>query len=330
MKLNPIFTNHIIFQAEKPIRFYGEGSGTVTVTLNGATKTEAFSGDSWLIELPPMAYGGPYTAEIELNGEKTLLSDVFVGEVLLLAGQSNIELTLGGTNYPVDKYESNSMLRCFALERFNKNGSITPADGWFACDKDDRLGSWSAIGYHLGQLLTKKRGIAVGLIFCYQGASVIESWMPAELAAQEKFYLPKEEKYDSPFVHTEHNENGALYNAVFRQTIPYSVGNVIWYQGCSNTGPSEYKIYTDLLCTLIDRWRQDLMDEVLPFTVVQIADWDQRDDAAWKGIQQAQLKITEVRGNVKTVISADLCEVDDIHPPTKHLLARRIYKTIFE
>lgn len=329
MKLNAIFTDHMVLQADKPIRFYGTGSGTASVAFADIYAEERFSKDGWMLELPPMPYGGPYTARITLNGEQTILRDVYVGEVLLLAGQSNIELPLAATSFPTEEYESNSMMRCFSLQRFRKNGSITPADGWLPCKKDDRLDRWSAIGYHLGMELTRKKGVAVGMIFCYQGSSVIESWMPAELADQEKFYLPKEEKYDSPFVHDEHNAHGALYNAVFRQAVPYPVGNVIWYQGESNSGPGEWRIYKELLKTLIDRWREDLADSSLPFTVVQIADWDERKDQGWRGIQQAQLDIAQVCDNVKTVISADVCETDDIHPPTKIHLAKRICDTVF-
>lgn len=37
-----------------------------------------------------------------------------------------------------------------------------------------------------------------------------------------------------------------------------------------------------------------------------------------------------MREGVKTVISADVCETDDIHPPTKHLLADRIVSALDE
>ena len=70
------------------------------------------------------------------------------------------------------------------------------------------------------------------------------------------------------------------------------------------------------------------MDEALPFTVVQIADWDARQDDAWRGIQRAQERISEVAEHVTVIRSADVCETFDIHPPTKIHLAMRILESI--
>ena len=70
------------------------------------------------------------------------------------------------------------------------------------------------------------------------------------------------------------------------------------------------------------------MDDSLPFTVIQIADWDARDDDAWHGIQAAQEKIVEILPHVTLIRSADVCEKNDVHPPTKTLLAERIRKSL--
>ena len=70
------------------------------------------------------------------------------------------------------------------------------------------------------------------------------------------------------------------------------------------------------------------MVPTLPFLVVQIADYVDRDGEAWRTIQNAQLKAAEVIPFVKTVISRDVCESDDIHPPTKHILAERIARAL--
>ena len=75
---------------------------------------------------------------------------------------------------------------------------------------------------------------------------------------------------------------------------------------------------------LICLWRREFRDPTLPFLVIQIADFVGRDGEAWRTIQDAQLKAQAVIPYVKTVISRDVCETDDIHPPTKHILAKRI------
>jgi len=327
MELNKIFSDGLVFQANKPIRIFGTGGGNVSVTLNGKTANKEFIGGKWLIELEPLNYGGPYELNINLNGVRKVIKDVYIGEVILLAGQSNIAMSLGGSSYPKESIEENNLVRFFASELYNNQGHFSSDDGWVYTTKENAP-HFSAIGYHLGMQLSKEKSIAVGLIACYLGSSVIESWIPSEIANKECFYLPKEEKYDSPYVHGPHNEAGKLYSIRQQSVVPYSIGNVIWYQGESNTGKGEWKIYTDLLEALINCWRKDFMDDCLHFTVVQIADWDQRDDAAWHGIQEAQQRITEKVDNVTVVKSCDVCETFDIHPPTKIHLANRILNAI--
>ena len=49
----------------------------------------------WRLELPAMAYGGPY--EMKVCGDDTLtLQNVMVGEVWLCGGQSNMRMTERG------------------------------------------------------------------------------------------------------------------------------------------------------------------------------------------------------------------------------------------
>ena len=70
------------------------------------------------------------------------------------------------------------------------------------------------------------------------------------------------------------------------------------------------------------------MDETLPFVVVQIADYDKRCDEGWHSVQKAQMEIQEEVAYTKTVVCADICERDCIHPPTKRKLGLRIVKAL--
>ena len=83
-----------------------------------------------------------------------------------------------------------------------------------------------------------------------------------------------------------------------------------------------------MLSIMIDVWRRDLKNSELPFIIVQIADYIHRDDEDWRVIQEAQLAVQNMKENVTTVVSADISESDNIHPPTKHILAHRIAEII--
>ena len=326
MILNKIFTDHMVFQANKPIRIFGEGAGEITVEFQNIVETKSFKTDKWVLELPAMDYGGPYEMNILLNGEKISLEDIYIGEVYLLAGQSNIELSLEGVNFPEKDFEKCPLIRAYMQDRVTLSPNIRSEHGWMVCGETDKLKFWSALGYFMALEIAKKKNVAVGLVFCYKGASVIESWLPEEIVLDEKYQIPFEERYlsrstekDSP-----HNKTGALYNATQQKIVPFSFSAVVWYQGESNTGDGDYKIYGSLLKELILCWRKDLMDLSLQFVVVEIADFDARNDNGWKKIQEIQANVGSCVKNVISVKSADVCESFDIHPPTKKLLAKRI------
>lgn len=329
MRLNRIFTNHMVFQANKPIRVFGEGKGTVEVEFLDVSAAKTVSDGKWCVELPCANYGGPYEMTVVLNGEKTVLSDIYVGEVYLLAGQSNIEFSVQGSNFDEEQCEEYPLVRAFMQDRLVLSPNIRSEHGWMLCEKG-MAKFWSAIGYHAALKISKENNIAVGMVFCYKGASVIESWLPRETALKPEYCIPYEERYlsrstekDSP-----HNEAGALYEATQQKITPFSFGAVVWYQGESNTGSGDYKIYENQLKDLIFQWRADFMDEKLPFLVVEIADFDARQDDGWKKIQEIQMGIEKKITNVISVKSADVCESFDIHPPTKTVLAERIARVL--
>lgn len=328
MTLANIFSDGAVLQAGKPIRIFGEGDGTAEIEFDGEKKTARAEGGRFCVEFSPRPYGGPFELAFTSGGETRTLRHIRVGEVILLAGQSNMALKLKYTSHPAEKYATEPLLRMFCGGVYTGEHNFDPQKGWVTCTPDTAP-DFSAIGYHLGLELCRTRGVAVGLLSCSLGSTVIESWIPSEIGSRPEFYLPPEEKFDSPYVHGDHNIYGAMYALKQQPLTPYSVGNAVWYQGESNSGPSEHRNYAALLCALIAQWRQDFCDPALPFCVVQIANWDRRDDEAWHGIQAAQARMPDLIDGVISIPSADLCETDDIHPPTKHLLAHRIFESIY-
>lgn len=326
MTLNKIFASHMVLPAGKNLRFYGEGTGTVSISFAGVVKTQSFTEDSWCIEFPPMEYGGPYEINISLDGEEVVLEDVYVGEVYLFSGQSNLQYKTQESSFIPGPYPDDNKLRLFSTERLEKgpyDDFFFPDDGW-KVSKSDEVGRWSAIGYLSGLQICREKNIAVGVIACYQGASVIESWVPAGYF--DKYNVPADKKHVDHTVEyfSTWNKEGTLYNFALGQVKPFALTGVIWYQGESDTTPEEASVYGNQLADLIALWRKDFNDPELPFVVVQIADYEPRSDEGWKMVQEAQWDIQFKVPNVKTVISKDVCETNDIHPPTKHKLAERI------
>lgn len=328
MKLNNIFTSHMVFAKGLPIRIYGEGSGVVQIRFAGHQKTITSHEQKWQIDFPPMEYGGPYAIEVIFEEKTIFLEDIYVGEVILFAGQSNMQFKMGESNTPADQYESNPKLRLFSTDRIEKTDYFTARDGWVLCEKE-QLVHWSALAYLAGNEISRKKDIAVGVIACYQGASVIESWVPKGTFENRKIHIPLDQK------HPDHafelwNGDGVLYAHALSQVVPFSLSAVVWYQGESDTSEEEGRVYSEELAALIDMWRRDFDRENLPFVVVQIADYQDRADAGWALVQKAQIEIQTKMPGVKTVVSADICESNEIHPPTKTKLAQRISRVILD
>ncbi|MBP5319504.1 MAG: hypothetical protein J6334_00840 [Kiritimatiellae bacterium] len=324
LKVAPIFTPHMVFPAERPLRVFGEGEGTVTVTFNGKRGEAKAADGKWEVTLPAEPYGGPHTLSVRSGDQTITCGDIYVGEVYLLAGQSNLQFKLGESVATEVRPEDLPLMRSFSLPRPEPEPH-TPADGWVPCTKEDAR-NWSAIGYHFGRTLTARKKIAIGLINCYQGASVIQSWMPAALAEEPRFKLPPEAlHFDATYPAFQRwNKPGILYTKAFGLLGPFPATGVIWYQGESNTGKGEYAIYAELLTELIGQWRKDLRCPDLPFAVVQIADYAHRRDEAWRRLQAEQLRVPERCPHVTAVRCADICSDSGIHPPEKEALGKRL------
>lgn len=315
----------MVFPTGKALRVYGTGEGLVTVTLADAVGTAMAQNGAFCVELPPLSYGGPYELTATDDVGTQVLTDVYVGEVYLCAGQSNMQFKVQEAAIPPETYCDNPRLRLFSTDRLESSDRYVAQDGWVPCERENAA-DWSALAYLIGNEITARRDVAVGVVACYQGASVIESWVPKGTFEKIGIRIPIEEKsLDHTYgPYALWRGDGALYEFAFSQVIPFAFSGVVWYQGESDDSPAEGRVYAAELTELIRVWRADLRDESLPFVVVQIADCDERAGEGWKMVQAAQMQVGETVPYVTTVVSADVCETDDIHPKTKDKLARRI------
>lgn len=128
-----------------------------------------------------------------------------------------------------------------------------------------------------------------------------------------------------------------LYNAVLYPLAPYALSGVVWYQGESNVGnPAPY---ADYLQKLIGCWRDRWQRPELPFVVVQLANYDGRQqtgmprpivyqaepaNSSWAQLREAQRTVALKTDGVELATAIDLGETVDIHPLRKKEVAERI------
>ena len=326
MKLGEIFRDGVIFQKGKPIRVFGESDGAAIIAFAGNERKT--SGGHFVVEFPAMDYGGPYELVASDEKETIRISDICIGEILLCSGQSNMQFRMGEGAVEVEPREHDDMLRIFVSDRIEKAEPLTPADGWTKADPEN-IDKWSAIGYQVGRELRKKGVPAVGIVACSQGASVIQSWIDEKIFVGSELDIKAEEfntAISNP-VYSAWNGNGKLYHYMFERLVPFSFGGVVWYQGESNSSVREGQIYDRMLEMMIRNWRDVLRDEKLFFIVIQISDFTRGE--GWKEVQAAELRAEKLIPDVRTIISADVCEVGMIHPVTKWKLSKRVADCYF-
>ncbi len=319
VQINSIFTSNMILQANAPARFFGTGKGTVAITLNGVRK-EVVSNSEWLIEFDPFDYGGPYDILVELDKIFFTLKNVYFGDVILLGGQSNMQFKLWESSEAKENYKSNDNVRLFTVDRMEGGEAFSSRDGWVPLSLENAP-NFSAIGYYVAQGLAKTER-KIGLIACYQGASVIQSWMPKYVALVPKFKI--ENRFADHEWYPIWNDDGVLWENMIEKIIPFSLGTVLWYQGESNASVAEADIYLEFLKDMIFAWRKCFKNENMRFIVIQLADHLDRAGYAWSKIQNEQLRAQNEIPFVNTVICRDVCDNIDIHPKEKDILSKRI------
>ena len=206
MKLASVFTDHMVLQAGKPIKIFGQGAGKLLVQFLNIKKEYIITQEDWCVSFPEATYGGPYEMYFKLNGEEVVLKDVHVGEVWLACGQSNMELPLFRTEYGLEEaaHAENGQIRFFTVPR--RTMKEVPIFGWHAekvngedkpwqvCNEESAL-HFSAVGYYVAKELQQKLGVVIGVISCNWGGTPIETYIKREYFESSDCLKTELEKY---------------------------------------------------------------------------------------------------------------------------------------
>lgn len=95
LQLPAIYSDGMVLQRQRPLTIRGKANAGELVTLSfhgWSGKTKANHLGSWAITLPAQSAGGPYSLEVSTpqSKRKIKLNNVYVGEVWLCSGQSNM------------------------------------------------------------------------------------------------------------------------------------------------------------------------------------------------------------------------------------------------
>lgn len=185
MKLSNIFSDGMVLQQNKKITISGKSNypqQVVVVNFLGKTyETISDNNGDWSINLGQLEAGGPYQMEI-IAEERLLIKDILVGEVWVLAGQSNMELPINRT---LDLFReemeavNQPFIRHFAVPQsynFHEPKKMLEGGTWKQASQQDVL-DFSAVGYFFAKELYQKYGVPIGLIQTAVGGTPIEAWL---------------------------------------------------------------------------------------------------------------------------------------------------------
>jgi sialate O-acetylesterase len=301
-------------------------SGNTPLTGFDWKALERVKANKWEGLLKGVPQGGPYSLEVRIvAGTPEVIKDIYIGDLWVLAGQSNME----GVGNLVDLEAPDERIRSFdqtdvwgqAVEplhrlvdaadrvhwRKNAEGQLAKLTGPALEEFLAKRKKGAGLGLPFAKQILLRTGIPIGLIPCAHGGTSMDQWSP-EL---------KDKQGDS------------LYGATLRRVIAAGgrVKGLLWYQGESDASPKAAPEYSAKMEKLIAAFRQDFAQPDLPFYYVQIGrhvNYTNADE--WNLVQESERKLESRIPRVGMAPAADLTLDDGIHVSTPDLkrLGRRL------
>ena len=273
--------------------------------------------------LTPVPAGGPYTVEVDgpPGSRPERIGPLFVGDLWVLAGQSNMEgrNDQEGAAAPHPKVAAMGLDgrwtqatdpihgRSVFLDPIHAPTSIPPSQN----SRDRDRGSGPGLAF--ATKMVDETGVPVGLIAAAKGATPMRKWDPR----------------------LKGDGGDSLYGAMLRQIDRAGgrVKGVLWYQGEGDAighrvWGEESSRYAERFEGLISGLRADLHDPRLPFFLVQIGRHvdPKSDPRGWSGVRSAQLDLAERLTGVRLVSAIDTDVNDGIHldAPSETIVGLRL------
>ena len=314
----------MVLQRGRPVTLSGTGNpdATLTVSLAGESQSVRTAADGrWTATLPAMTAGGPHTLTASEGASSVTLDDVWVGDVWLASGQSNMQMGLAETIGGREVVEALSRQRAIRFLEVPRGGAEAPqseVQAAWSRPSPELLARFSAVACHFAAHLRREPALVevpLGLINSSFGGTSIEAWSPAASLSD----IPKDRLSGSMFG----IPPGALFNRMIHPLFARPIKGVLWYQGEANAG--QPGVYGRLLGNLMEQWRTGWGQPDLPFLIVQLPAFEGRMgglDFGW--LREAQDQACTGGSNAWSVVTYDTTDGFDLHPKEKQEIGRRL------
>ena len=269
--------------------------------------------DGKLVGVP---VGGPYTITCKAKVGDTIATNavgpVFVGDLWVLAGQSNMEgvgdlvdvtppnprVMLLGSDGKWQQAEEPLHWLVDSPDPVHSGDPKTRAERSAQTHKTRKKGA--GLGLPFAVAMVESTGVPVGLVACAHGGTSMAQWSPAK----------KEEG------------GGSLYGSMLRQVnlAGGKVKGVLWYQGESDAMGGAANVFPRVFSDFIASVRTDFGQPELPFYYVQIGRFvNGSDPKGWNTVQDAQRVLVDRVPNTAVIAVIDRELDDGIHVGTQGL-----------
>lgn len=332
------FATGMVLQQQTQAGIWGKSdklAKALTITTSWDKKSYSVNIDErghWKTNLATPKASGPYTIKIN-DGKETVLSDVWIGEVWLVSGQSNMEMPVQGfkgqpvlNSAEIFKNATNKNIRLFRTTKEAKGVASDNLRGNWQVADSAAIRLFSAVGYLFAVELQQKLNVPVGIIQSAWGGTNISSWMSAESFKNFEKENRYKTKHPDSVVKTDRNAPSALFNGMINPFIGYGIKGVLWYQGEHNHREPEF--YAKVFPVMIADWRKRWAMGNFPFYYVQLAPNESVKDGEQISLsalfREMQYHSQFAIPNAGMSVTLDAGEQKIIHPANKPAVAKRL------
>jgi sialate O-acetylesterase len=243
IKLPYLLNDGMVLQREETVRIWGWASPGKQLTvefLNQSYPTEVKEDGSWEILMQNLHAGGPFKMELRCADEIRILSDILVGDVWVLGGQSNMELNVSRT---LDLYEEEvrrdsdySYIRRFHVPQtydFHHPREELAAGEWIRISPDTAK-EFSAVGYFFAKEIYNLYRIPIGLIEAAVGGTPAQAWMSGQSLEhfdryRETLSRCQDDDYVEETVAQDELQSNSWYARIKEEDAGLREGELPWY-----------------------------------------------------------------------------------------------------
>ncbi|HRZ97842.1 MAG TPA: sialate O-acetylesterase, partial [Paludibacter sp.] len=316
LKLGELFNEGVVLQQNSKVLIWGFAAPIedVLVKIQGKSyKSKTDSKGNWTVKLNNLKAGGPYSMTTYCSTDSIQLNEVYVGEVWVAGGQSNMGFTLEKSDGAKAEIENakNKNIRFVLVPIVNYEGEKVRGDMNWRTATTENVGPMSGVAYFFAKQLQEKLNVPVGIICCNKGGTAAEVWMSRETLLKNTYHAPIVTSYENYLSNLGKEKYEQLFSAYEKELKVYFDSVRLGYKAIRPVEPmgdKHYKRpfglyntmlkriipytskgviwyqgeanatraeqYRTLFPALIDEWRSDFKNPKMPFLFVQLANYD--------------------------------------------------------